>query len=458
VATSFKNLARQGAAKILITSRRDKALLKALDEYRTLSLTSDHIQRDIQTYVPFKMERSPRLSNPLIVDLVEEALVHFNNGMFLWARLVRKELKACLSVEQIRQTLLSTPKHLGQVYSTIIHRLETSLKPTTADFVRKVLAWSMACARPIIFNKLRTALSQQYRLEGQTLLYHESEFPFSERDIEILCGDLVIIQNGILLPSHYTFKNYIRELNEAPETSEDSGSLSTLTGMSVSLDLAKVCVTFFAEKFSQSTLHQASPPWFEEHRINIDESGLLNYSCQHWIQHAIESPAESANDLARLLYRTLTPTVTHSWIEQSLILDSRGLWRLSIGLEELNSYFVIAREKDLTNEEVVGLCHWCTNVQTYLSMYGTAFTQSPHLVQILELGSLSFDTPYGPVPIFKAVDRETHVEIHNLEMPMTSDTDFERTHLGYQSPMGVTSTSGNLGWAFWFTILIRIFF
>ena len=199
-----KKLRMNGRTRIVITSRREKNFVKEFETCQSLEITPEHVQKDIETLVEYKITRSPRLSNPIVTDIIEEKLLRSNFGMFLRVRLVLKELKACMSVDQVQQILTQLPTGLEATYLTVTQRLEKTLTRSAAEVARKVLAWAIGSARSISFDELCMALSYQYKLEGHTLLGEDSTFPYSEKDIELMCGSLIVIRNGQVQPAHYT--------------------------------------------------------------------------------------------------------------------------------------------------------------------------------------------------------------------------------------------------------------
>ena len=46
----------------------------------------------------------------------------------------------------------------------------------------------------------------------------------------------------------------------------------------------------------------------------------------------------------------ISSEATRSWLQTSLLLDRRGLWRLAIGLEELEAFFTEMKETKETDD------------------------------------------------------------------------------------------------------------
>ena len=320
------------------------------------------------------------------------------------------------------------------MYLAVVQRLEKTLTRSTMEVTRKVLAWAIGSARSISFDELCTALSYQYKLEGLTLLYEDSTFPYSEKDIELMCGSLIVIRNGQVQPAHYTVKSYMLEFGKKLKASSVSDITLVPDLHATSLDLAAVCVTYFAEK---SSLLSAKCDILDQSGKSNDvfeKNAFLKNSCIYWTYHALDCPIEWGNDVAHWLTDQFTsPVVTCYWLEGSLLLDRKGLWRLVIGIEELEVFFCEGREMDDASEDVSQMCEWCTGVRNILDDYGAIFMESPSLIQTLDLGSLYLGKPSKSLSESGLEnEREVEIVLHKSRTPTVSDRDFERTHLGYE--------------------------
>jgi hypothetical protein len=424
----------EGKMKVLVVSRRERFLLKKLTSFDVLEIEPQDIQRDIKTYVEHKIKRNPRLSHPLVLNLVEEKLIHSNNGMFLWVRLVLKELKACLSLEQIIQTLTETPTALDAIYTTILRRLELELQRPAVGMARKVLTWTVTCARPISYMDLSMALSYQYQLEGHTLLFDDVHFPYSEKDIEAMCGSLVVIRDGQVELAHYTVKNFFMNTSRGVKCHTGSDVCIFPDFPQASYYLAKVCVAFVAEYAANPSapISRVIPSGRSVGSHHPDR--FLGYACLHWIFHALDCPLEYRDMLAQTLVDHMgDPEIARSWLEKALTLDRRGLWRLVIGVEDLQALLVERREMGDAANGVYQAYEWCTRILICLDDYGTAFTRNPTLMQTLQLELM--DVKGGEERVHTTLSttrREAEESYYGLNKLIDKDIEFERTHLGYE--------------------------
>ena len=114
----------------------------------------------------------------------------------------------------------------------------------------------------------------------------------------------------------------------------------------------------------------------------------------HWTYHSLDCSTEWGNDVAHWLTDQFTSAeVTRYWLEGSLLLDRKGLWRLVIGIEELEVFFYERRKMDDASENALQMCEWCTGIRNILKDYGTIFMESPSLIQTLDLESFYLGKP-----------------------------------------------------------------
>ena len=153
----LKSISRENSTKVIVTSRKEAHLDKLLSNGLCFDIGPEDVSADIHAFVMAKVAKSPRLSNPVIRELVIQKLSDGHHGMFLWVYLMIKELKSCYSVAQIQETLSRLPKGLDGIYNTILGRLIHNLRRPQLDLCSKVLTLVVtAIVRCIdFFAKLR---------------------------------------------------------------------------------------------------------------------------------------------------------------------------------------------------------------------------------------------------------------------------------------------------------------
>ena len=370
-------LCQQANIKALFTSRREEQIAQHLQSSPTLEITQFDIQGDVEAFSAFKIARSARLSHPLVRDKILEALVSRHEGMFLWVVLMFKELKACVTVEDVQSALNQLPTGLEAVYAAIVERLEKTLACGAIEVSRKVLAWVLGSGRPLSMDELREALCQQYKLTGNTLLAN-GQFPYADQEIEVICGSLVRVQFGKIQAVHETTTGYITLL--ARQNQPRTSPRILPDGNERSIRLAAVCLAYIAEKCG-SPLTRFDNGIMNVERFNMEQfrtrNAFIEYACAYWAYHVLECPSESRDDAFKLLENTLTCSTTLSWIEASFLLEPRGLWRSIIATEELDDWVDSQTGNTKAESFRATVDMWCTGVLEFLESYGPLLAKRP---------------------------------------------------------------------------------
>ncbi|KAL8969768.1 MAG: hypothetical protein Q9197_004170 [Variospora fuerteventurae] len=373
--------------KLLMTSRRQKRLARYLENVETLEITPRDVHHDIKAFVDFKVARNPRLSYPLVRDVIKEFLLNQHNGMFLWVILMLKELKACISVEEVQTTLMQVPSGLEGIYTKIVRRLEESLTRRAAEVTKNILTWVLGSAKTLSMDELREALSFQYQAQGHTLL-SDGEFPYADKDIENMCGSLVSIRHGQIQTVHQSTKEYLVGLGEDWRPSQALAILPT--SVDTTLQLASICLKY-QEKLCKSSLTKLQMAPFSHHPEGFDvrmlqsKSKLLDYSFLFWIRHVHGCPISHRESLVAVILKHFSNFMTVSWMVISMSLDSKGLWRLVIGVEEVEEWLLEGNTQENMGVAARHLQDWCSSIAKLLKAYSTLLLENPWLIWRLDL-------------------------------------------------------------------------
>ena len=82
-------------------------------------------------------------------------------------------------------------------------------------------------------------MSLHYNIEGHILLSDDQSFPYSDKEIELICGSLVTVRKGTLQVIHLTVKEFLRAA-QGPGASVYSDLL--VESGQASLALTRVCL------------------------------------------------------------------------------------------------------------------------------------------------------------------------------------------------------------------------
>ena len=141
----------KGSVKVIVTSRKESQLDTELRDNVSIEIMPEDVDTDIVAFIESKILASRTLSHHLVRSLVLTRLSNTHGGMFLWVYLILKELKSCISVAQVQDTLDRLPKGLDGIYQNILQRLQNTLSISSFDLCVKVLTWVVSALVQLSF-------------------------------------------------------------------------------------------------------------------------------------------------------------------------------------------------------------------------------------------------------------------------------------------------------------------
>lgn len=242
-------------------------------------------------------------------------------------------------------------------------------------------------------DELRQALESHYRSEGHSLLSVDGSFPYSDKDIELVCGSLVAVRNDTLQVVHLTVKEYIKS-SPGPTTLR---LLKETKCASCQLTLA--CLNFLKHKCAEpmAELFPERPIGTEEDELDRSllrsESPFLEYACFSWLNHLLECTSIDALEVSRSVFSTFSSPSTFGWIESCLVLQPDSVDRLLVGLEDVHDWIDDLQSMGIQPEESDFLLvwKWCATMEQVLEEYSPVIKMRTAEVYYLDL-ALAFAT------------------------------------------------------------------
>ena len=155
-------LCHRKGTPVIFTSRREAHLVKRFDKFTSFEITQQDINDDITAFIEAKVAKNLHEFDPTLREKVVAKLSDAHEGMFLWVKLMLKELKQCPSRPGVERILSDLPRGLDMVYLRILQRLDADCTRESRDLCRKVLGWIVTALRPLSVKELRDALIIQY--------------------------------------------------------------------------------------------------------------------------------------------------------------------------------------------------------------------------------------------------------------------------------------------------------
>lgn len=325
---------RDAPVKIMCTSRREKKQLQELETAPSFEIRLEQVSEDIRVFIDYKVSKSPKLSHPLVKSSVIQVLQNNNRGMFLWVALMIKELKSKFSFHEIKKSLESIPDGLSEVYERILMRLQSSLRSSAREFCCRLLKWIVCATRPLKLQEIREALQIDYA--ASDFLGSDETLLYSIRDIELVCGSLIVIRGGTVELVHLSAKNYLQKIPldyEIPRMLTDFFVDSQKSSSSLALH----CTSYLLNYCQPGDL----PPkdicqWADSTIESKAKLPLLEYACSNWLAHAADASLSVLLAPKSSTLKFIYSQASLIWVYFCLILESYSSYQLLFDLGRLN--------------------------------------------------------------------------------------------------------------------------
>lgn len=236
-------------------------------------------------------------------------------------------------------------------------------------------------------NELKQALEYHYLIKADHLLSEDGLFPYSDRDIELVCGSLVTVRNDTLQVVHLTVKQYIKS------SSGPTALLLPTETKSANLELTLACLSFLKHECAEPIVELFPQRPFEVLEDTLDlqlsffESPFLEYACFSWFVHLTDCTAIDALEACRFCYLTFDSPSTFGWIESCLALQPFSVPRLLIALEDVRHWIEIWQlDENLAEDSSLSfVSKWCATMEQVLEEHGPVIEEQISEIYYLDL-------------------------------------------------------------------------
>ena len=225
--------------------------------------------------------------------------------------------------------------------------------------------------------------------EGHSLLTADGSFPYSDKDIELVCGSLVTVRNETLQVVHLTVKQYITY----------GSSRTTLDLLAetkdANLKLTLGCLSFLKHICAKpiSDLSPKRPVEAEEDELDLSllrsRTPFLEYACFSWLVHLVDCTSTEALQISKFLYSTFNSPSTFGWIESCMALQPGNVRLLQLGLNDVRNWIESFRSDGTIADDpnFLFVSSWCTAMEEVLEEYGSVLKQRSTEIYYLDLAS-----------------------------------------------------------------------
>lgn len=404
---AFLNCCR---AKVLLVSRREESIALVLEVYPHIIITDRDIEADIHSYVKAEIVRIPRFHGKPLQRKMISALSSGHGGMFLWAYLMIQELKELGTVREVNEALESLPKGLNNMHENIITRLNGTLHPSHRQLAIKILKWIVCAVRPLRLVELQEVMRFELREGGSSNRQSadDDDFLYSERDIELACGALVLTRNGTLQLIHLSTKEIL--LRKPPQMLPEDPRLEFyMDARHENPRMAALCVAYISshlDDIKSLPRPNSSRLRFTKETADfahvVKESPFIDYASLSWQVHLMDG--EINLGLESVVCRCqdlLTYNWTILWIELCASLHQDIEWimdRSCKGTISWADYGLVPAETSC-HKAIAFLWAWSNAVLSIINEYGPVIKDYPYEIHYLDLeNTLGYNnTPGSPV-------------------------------------------------------------
>ena len=403
-------------ARIFVASRKEENIALALAKYPQIVICHEDVEADIRSYVTAEVQKIPRFQGKSVQHRMIDALSSGHGGMFLWAYLMVKELRELGTVRQVDDALKSLPKGLEELHEAIITRLDSSLHKAHRELVTKILKWIVCAVRPLHLPELQDILRfeiRQDRKAGHSLNddTDDDDLLYSEKDIELACGALVMSRNGTLQLIHLSTKEILTR--RPPRMGSDDSRLGFyVSTQRENPQMAGLCVSYLSihlggiDSVSRPGLGTASRLEFSKDGYKSTElvpnSPFIDYASISWPAHLVDGEISlELGDVMRSLQTLLTYDLTMKWIELCMCLRQDMALTLERSCEEVTSWadYALVPPDSSCHRAIGFLWAWSSAVVSVINEYARVIEVFPSEIHHLDLEEL-FSNKHSLGPAF----------------------------------------------------------
>ena len=230
-------------------------------------------------------------------------------------------------------------------------------------------------------------------MDGDTLLTEDRSFPYSDKEIELVCGSLVTIRKGTLQVIHLTVKEFLRSRHKLDGSGFSSLLIDPDNG---NLQLTLVCLRCIATN-TKPLVDLESEAKHIDWGLDTDaldqcqaQAPLLQYASFSWLMHLIECKLDDMPEVILECERTFNSPMTFSWVETCMTFQPDSTLRLVVGFSEVRDRFCGSSQGPWPSQ-ATGFhffASWCTAMSRVFEEYGHILARRPWEIYFIDLSDI----------------------------------------------------------------------
>ncbi|KAK3330038.1 hypothetical protein B0H66DRAFT_527405 [Apodospora peruviana] len=297
---------------------RESGLRQSLNTFpESFQITKDLVRQDLSALISAELDLSPNIQSEEIKELVRSKLEEKATTMFLWVKLIFKELRSSFSRYEIRVCLDNVPMELDVEYHRLFLRLMNRLngRPDAPSIhmmrAKDLFSLIIGATRPLTMNELRHAYAL-HRYPGSGF----EDYLVSDEGIIDACGDFITMSDGHVHLGHSSFEEFLTRPKEFWETRDKDVVYFRVDVAEAQRSLGLLCI---ARLQTVDWLAMNVTKNFESLRepAGIERHPLLVYSLDGWAAHLLRSRSCTPEALTRVKGFMESPSL-FGWLEYSV--------------------------------------------------------------------------------------------------------------------------------------------
>ncbi|KAH6962651.1 hypothetical protein BKA56DRAFT_598026 [Ilyonectria sp. MPI-CAGE-AT-0026] len=198
----------------LLLSGRQSSLRASLQRWPLhIELTRELVEDDLAKFISSELDNCPNITDETLRNRIQIELQSKSTVMFLWIKLVFKELRLSFSPTEISLTLSRLPNELDREYHRLFSMLMERLAGRSANpsigmiRAKGLLSLIIGASRPLNLTELRMAYAFACPLASPTSDYLENLI--SEEGIIDACGDFITTNENLIYLGHTSIREFL---------------------------------------------------------------------------------------------------------------------------------------------------------------------------------------------------------------------------------------------------------
>lgn len=403
-------------ARLILLSRREAEFTERLNSTQQLTFGDAENRMDISSFLQSEISKSKKLSAASVTrkmrklcgtDLAE-VLSKRSNGLFLWAKSALRELECKATTFEIVAAAQELPLGLIGFYESILREYNKRLTPQQRSICCMILRWLVCAARPLSSMELWTAVRMEYLRptlvheaedgsDSESELSSDEEFHFTCREIEAMCGSLVVNDDGVVQLAHISIAEFLRQ--KSLEMINDPNIRNFLVNVSdANLHLMVVCVEYLKSVLGHPPIRKEDRG--AEHRVKTTDLSkpFLVYAVCQWPFHLIQSGVANLEPVRCIFKEFLLGPKMLYWLETWFAIDGQDRWTLQQQLKMLLHWCAGRRRKEPSEHTIIFLFRWSESVSQLLERHGSSLDEVPSEIHFID--PRSYDDLDGENSVF----------------------------------------------------------